>query len=233
MDLLSNRNLRILGIVIAVLLIALAFYPGTLTTPYVQETPQQYTNTLVPEWDVDNDPTVYQYDELSPVAQEIFDRTRNVKASSEDTPGYTLDVCRDFMLICDGYHEDELPDEFTYSLSNEAHVIVEDGNESYVLRTGTSLHGNYFFITPSGIDALLSFLILFSVAVATVVVVVKSQNEYLLKGTVSGGAVIGALAFLAPYLEMLELVTASALRLLILTVPIIIAILIDVLEARS
>lgn len=209
MDQLSTRNLRILGIVIAVLLVALAFYPGTLTSPHVQENPQQYTNTLVSEWEGDDDPAVYQYGELSPVAQEIFDRTRNRLR-------YTPDICRGFMLICDGYYEDELPDEFTYTLNSEAYVIIEDGNESYILQTGTFSHGDYFIFTPSLMDALYSFLILLTVAAVTVAVVVKNPNERMLKGTVGGGAMVGAFAFLAPYLELLELITASSLRLLLI-----------------
>jgi len=210
MELPSSRTLQILGIVTAVLLVALLFYPGTFSPPYTEIHADQYSHTLVSEPEGEGELPVYEYDELSPVAQEMFDRTRNAEGS------YTPNVCQEFMLVCDEYREDELPDEFTYGsyLSpSEAHVIVEDGNESYVLKTGGNNQADWF-LSPGG---LLSFVTLIPSAIFIVFVVGAARihgtatADRVLGATTAGGATVGVLAVLAPYLEMFGLITAETL----------------------
>jgi len=95
----SHRHLRVAGIVLAVLLLGLTVYPGTLTTPYVtgEDTPR-YAHTVVPEPSAEykevtseHDPEVYQYEDLSLTAQELFDRTRAAEPRPNGERRYTPD----------------------------------------------------------------------------------------------------------------------------------------------
>lgn len=221
MGVLSSRNLQILGVLTAVLLVGLLFYPGTLVSPYTQDQPHQYNHMLVSEWDGDGDLSVYQYDELSPVAQELFDRARNTEPLGQPgTRSYQLDVCQDFMLICDTYYQEELPDEFTYGLNlppSEAHVIVEDGNERYILKTGGNDPGTWLF-APGALSSLFTLissamLIIFAVGVNHKLG--TTAGDRMLGIITAGGMMVGTLALLAPYLELSGLITAQGVRSLL------------------
>lgn len=221
----TRRRLRYLGIAVAVLLVVLALYPGTLASPYLspQET-TQYSHAVTPEssdtyeeWTEEFDPDYYRYEELSPEARELFDRTRTAEPSEHGWERtFTPRICRDVVLVCDGYVRGELPEEFTYGeelTPDEALVIVQHGEDRYLLKTGEFGHGDRFAlpIRPVGVWLTLLPLALFVGGVA-----VSATTDRALAGTVGGGALVGVLGFLAPYLEMIGVVPVPVLGGLLL-----------------
>ena len=222
----SRRLVRISGIFIAVLLIALAFYPGTLATPYVtaQDSPR-YAHTILPEsspiyeeYTDKYDPEVYRYDELSPVAQELFDRTRAAEPRPQYNGNrrYVPDVCGEFMLVCDGYAQDELPEEFTYGTElppEETLAFVEDGDDRYLLQTGYTDHVTLFAIP---FRLFIAWLTMFPLAAFVIVVAFTAESDRVLAGTIGAGALVAILSFLTPYLQMNGLGSAWTIRYLLL-----------------
>lgn len=221
-----HRLLRGSGIVIAVLLLGLASYPGTFATPYVtaQETPR-YTHTIVPEssplyeeYTEDSDHEVYQYDELSPVGQELFDRTRAAepRAQYNGERRYTPDVCRDFVLVCDEYSQDELPEQFTYGTEldyEDAFVFIADGDDRYLFQTGITGH---LFLAPFPVDFVIRWLTVLPLALFVAIVTRKATSDRVLGGTVGGGILVAAVGVLAPYIEMIGLGPARTIGILFL-----------------
>lgn len=221
----SRRLLRFSGIAVAVVLLGLAFYPGTLTSPYAtsQDT-LRYAHTIVPEsspqyeeYAEEHDPETLRYDELSPVARELFDRTKAAEPRSYDGERrYVPDVCRDFVLVCDTYSQDELPDEFTYGTEltyEEAFVFIEDGDDRYLLRTGITGH-LFFGSLPVGFVT--RWLTMLPLAAFVAVVTLRSESDRVLGGAVGGSAAVAALGFLAPYAEMAGLVSTWIIGVLLL-----------------
>lgn len=215
MTLPSNRLLRLSGALVAILLLGLASYTGTLASPYVTgQDSLQYSHAIVPETSAAYDEEVrpvYQYDELSPVAQTFVDRTR---AAPNDE--YIPNVCRDFMLVCDEYTRDELPDEFTYGKQlgyGEGLVFIEDGNDRFLLETGSTFHGLPFI----PVRLLSAWLTVLPLAVIVAVATFRSKNGRVHAGTVSTGVVVAALCLLAPYIEMAGLVSAQVIGLLLVS----------------
>lgn len=220
----SYRPLRVAGIVVAVLLLGLAVYPGTLTSPYVSgdDTPR-YAHTIVPESSAEyeevtseHDPEVYQYGGLSPTAQELFDRTRAAEPRPDGERRYIPTVCREFVLVCDEYAQDELPEEFTYGTElsyDEAFVIIEDGDNRYLLRTGITGH---LLFAPFPVGFALAVLTMLPLAVFVATVTFRSKSKRLLGGTVGGGALVATLGVVAPYIEMAGLLPTWVLGVVLL-----------------
>lgn len=226
MDRSSQRILRFSGLIVAVILLGLAFYPGTLATPYVtaQETPK-YAHTIIPEssplyeeYTEDYNHEVYQYDELSPVGQELFDQTR----AAEPRPQYNRerryipDVCRDFMLVCDKYSQDELPEQFTYGTEldyEEAFVFIEDGDDRYLLQTGITGH---LFFAPFPVDFVIRRLTVIPLAIFVAVVTLRSESDRVHGGAVVGGMLVATVGVLAPYMEMVGFGSARTIGVLFL-----------------
>lgn len=223
----SHRLLRLSGVAVAVVLLGLAFYPGTLATPYVtaDDTPK-YAHTIVPEsspvyeeYTEEYEPRVYQYDDLSPAGQEVFDRAR----AAEPRPQYSgerryvPDVCRDFVLVCDEYSRDELPEQFTYGTEltyEESLAFVEDGDDRYLLQTGITGH---LFFGPFPVRFVVAWLTMLPLAALVAVVTVRSGSDRALGGAVGGGALVAVLAVLTPYVEMVGLGSARTIRVALLT----------------
>ena len=212
----SHQFLRYSGIALVVVLLGLAFYPGTLTSPYVtgQDTPR-YAHAIVPEsspqyegYVEEHDTEVLRYDELSPMARELFDRTRAADPRNYDGEReFIPDVCRDFVLVCDAYPQDDLPDEFTYGTEltyEEAFVFIEDGDDRYLLRTGTTGH---LFFGPFPVDFVIRWLTFLPLAAFVAVVTLRSESDRVLGGAVVGSVAVAALGVLAPYVEMTGLVS--------------------------
>lgn len=211
--------LRVAGLVLAALLLALALYPGSFAAPYVADGPA-YDHTIVPEssplyddYTEGYDHEVYQYAALSPVAQELFDRTRTAEPREQynGERQYRPDVCRAFLLVCDSYAEDELPAEFTYGTElshEEAFVFVEDGDERYLLRTGTTDH---LFLAPFPTGFVLSWLTLLPLAAIVAIAAFRVEDERVLGGMIVGGTLVGAIGFGAPYVAFARLAPAWVL----------------------
>lgn len=220
----SHRPLRIAGIAVAVVVLGLAFYPGTLTSPYVtgEDTPR-YAHTMVPESSPqyeevtrEHDPEVYQYDELSPTGRELFDRTRAAEPRLYGERRYIPVVCRDFVLVCDAYARDQLPEEFTYGTEltyEEAFVFVEDGDDRYLLQTGITGH---LLFAPFPVGFALAWLTMLPLAGFVAVVTGRSESDRVLGGVVGGGAVVATLGVLAPYVEMAGLVSTWVIGVVLL-----------------
>lgn len=205
-----NRVLRVAGVVVALALVGLAFYPGTFATPYADD--YEYRHQIVPDTAADYENTVeqaqvYQYSELSPVAQTFVDRTR-----SAPNDVYVPTVCQDWTLTCDAYRADELPEEFTYGdelRTEEANVVIADGEERFLLQTGMVGHG--WFYLPFRL--LSAWLALLPLAVIVGRAAHWGMDDRALSLRVGGGAAVGCLAFAAPYVEMAGSVSGTAIGL--------------------
>lgn len=207
----SSRHLRIGGLVVAIVLFGLAAYPGTLAEPY--ETARgdpSYDHVVVPETSYiyeeyadDPDVETYRYDELSPTGQAVFDRTL-------DDPDREFEptVCKDFLLVCDAYPESELPPEFTYGTQLRPDValhFVEKDGERYLFQTGTINHAGLFGFSNT---LFLAWPTVIPLGLFVARVAVKSGDDRYVAGVTGFGAVVAALALVAPYLELFEVVAA-------------------------
>ncbi|MEF8974466.1 MAG: hypothetical protein V5A15_06200 [Haloarcula sp.] len=217
----SHRHVRLAGFVVAALLLALAVYPGTFGDPYVTASDSpKYAHTIVPEssplydeYTAGYDHEVYQYEELSPVAQELFDRTRAAEPREQynGERRYIPAVCRDFMLVCDTYYEDDLPEEFTYGTQldyEEAFVFIEDGSDRYLLQTGWTGQGGLFAFP---VRFALSLVTLVPLAGFIGLLAARSTDTGLLTGAVGGGILVAVASLVSPYLEMTGVVSGRAI----------------------
>ena len=205
MSLSIDRPLQIVGIGVSLLLLWLAFYPGTVASPYVAEDSYRYSHHILPETaagydDFIEEAPTHEYSELSPLAQTFVTRTRE-----SPTHEYTPTVCQEFMLSCDQYSQSELPGVFTYGdeLSpEEATVVIRDGEERFVLQTGMVGHG-WFSIPVRWLTACLTVvpLGLFVGAVA-----LRSKSRPLLSGAIGAGVLVALFSVAAPYIEMFVIV---------------------------
>ncbi|QZA88017.1 hypothetical protein K0C01_09450 [Salinarchaeum sp. IM2453] len=211
---------RILGIITAVLLIGCLFYLGSLAYPYIFSGGADYHHSVSPETDEHyedivhehNDTIeVHQYEELSPAAQEVFNRAK-VDGS------FTPDICQNYTIICDGYYKDELPDDFTYGegLSiDEAYDIIEQDDNRYLLLTGDRYHA-----TGPAIDRAVPQIVLWLTVVPLVLfigaVTFRAENEQLIQVAVSVGLGSMIVIIAAPYITMIGAISTFNLSLLFL-----------------
>lgn len=211
----SHRILQAAGLVLAVLLVGLAFYPGAVASPYVAEDSYRYNHQIVPETAAAYDETVeqartYRYSELSGTAQTFVDRTRAAPAGE-----YTPVVCQEFVLTCDEYSQDDLPPEFTYGedlQEEDASVVIRDGDEAFLFQTGMVGHG--WFRLP--LRFLTASLLLLPLAGVVSLAAIRSESERVLAGAAGAGAIIASLAVATPYIEMYGLLDAQTTGLLLL-----------------
>lgn len=211
----SNRTLQIVGIAVAVLLLWLAFYPGTVASPYVAEDSYRYHHQIVPETAAEYNETVeqaptYRYSELSPTAQTFVDRTRAAPDNE-----YTPVVCQEFVLTCDAYTQDELPEEFTYGEEldlKEAAVVIQQGDDQFLLQTGMVGHG--WFDLPFRL--LTAWLTMIPLGIFVGWVALTSERERMRAGAIGAGAVVAIVGFAAPYIEMVDVLEARTIGFLLL-----------------
>lgn len=225
----SNRwddiGLVVVAVVVFLLLGSLAFYPGTFALGY-DDNVWEYEHEIEArsgedvtrggafEPATDLEYPSYRYEELSPTAQELFDRTRTTDSST-----YTPDVCRDYVLICNGYYDEELPSEFTYgqSLDNASlYTAIEYEGANYLLRTGTAAEPNApNFLYGFNLFLFRGLLLLHAGALATATVVQLSDRGLSANGKaytllVGGGVVAATVGFLLPYIQLSGLVSGEA-----------------------
>ena len=206
-----GRHLRIAGLVVAIILLGLAAYPGTLAEPYeTARNSPAYDHTILSESSVtyeeyadDPDIETYRYDELSPAGQELFDRTL-------DAPDRTYEptVCEDFLLVCDAYPESELPPEFTYGTQLPPDValhFVEKDGERYLFQTGLVNQATLFGFSNT---LFLAWPAVIPLGLFVARAAVKSGDDRYVAAVTAFGAVVAALALVAPYLELFEVVSA-------------------------
>lgn len=213
------RSLRIVGLVVAALLLALAAYPGTLASPY--ETARgdpSYDHAIVSPSSVTyeeyaSSPGIetYQYQELSPAARGVFDRT----LSAPDRE-FEPTVCEEFLVVCDAYAKSEMPAEFTYDTglrAEQALQFVERDGERYLLRTGHIGHAGLF-----GFSSLLFFAWPTVIPLGIFVgrTALNTEHAGYAVGVVGFGALVATLSLLAPYLELFDVVSAFSVGVTVL-----------------
>lgn len=222
------------AVVVILLLIGLTFYSGTLALGYdissyayeheIEAGPgDNVTSEVAFETGTDTEEITYRYEELSPIAQEFFDTTR-----AADSATYTPNICMDYVLVCNGYYEEELPTEFTYggSLDNASlYTIIEYDGDSYLLRTGTSYAPNLFNIAYGYSMVLFrAFLFLHAGVIATATLFQlsgrwKSADDKTYANLVGGGVVAATVGFLMPYVQLSGLVSNwDSMTLLAMTI---------------
>lgn len=222
----------VVAVVVFLLLGGLAFYPGTLALGYdddfweyeheIEAGPgDNVTSEVAFETGTDTEEITYRYEELSPIAQEFFDQTRTA-----DSATYTPNICTDYVLVCNGYYEEELPTEFTYgqSLDNASlYTIIEYDGDSYLLRTGTAYEpNNPNFLYGFNMLFFRGFLLLHAGAIVTATLVRlsgrwKSVDDETYVDLVGGGVVSATVGFLLPYVELSGLVSGEASMTLLAT----------------
>ena len=220
-SILSTSNLRLAGVFVALLLVASGFYPGAFWSPYSNDhyefTVAPESSTMYEEYTEYYDPEVLQYEDLSPAAQAFIERA---KAGEPEGNGwgrsYEPTVCHEFLLVCDEVPREALPEEFGYgfSLSEDAAFhIIEEGDERYLLETGTVESG---FFGPVPIGFIVGWLTVVPLGLFVGVVTVRSERDRLRRGLIGGGLAVAVLGLLAPYLEMFVGVSAVTLGLVCL-----------------
>lgn len=244
----STSSIRVVRIVVAACLIGLAFYTGTVASPYVDTGLNGFYDNKIVNEAADSDSlevpdevylgtgamhnpqveengsvvveevNVYQYSELSPTAREIFDDTRTA-----DTGIYSLTLCREWVLVCDGIPRSSVPDEFTYgavghNFGQTPLTIIQTEEQTYLLRTGAAWHGDGWDIT--GLFAVAfsrgTLLLIGSVMLYYAIRPTAARKDGVGTYDIGFGMLIGGLAAGAPYLHMAGVSDVSSVRLLLL-----------------
>ncbi|MFC5133659.1 MULTISPECIES: hypothetical protein [Haloferacaceae] len=223
---------RLLRLALAVSLISLVFfYPGAISSPYSDTgLTGYYSNQIVERGDsvesidhaeVTDETSVYRYDELSPVAKEVFDETR----SAEGDP-FTITICHDWAVVCDEYYASDVPGEFEYGAvghnvdENELYTIIEDDGEAYLLQTGALGHGDGWDLSGLPLMVLSSLMVLLVSGVLfhnTIRPPNPDGDGFVSHDTVFG-SLIGLFALAVPYLHMGDVLTVHQSRVLIVGV---------------
>lgn len=221
----SNRRtdvgLMIAAVVVALFVGTLAFYSGVLAPGYnsnvqnyehsIEAGPGENVTSEVELGDgTDLEHITYRYEELSPIAQELFDRTRTA-----DSATYTPDICREHVVVCDGYYQDELPSEFRYGAGLDdasLYTIIEYDGDEYLLRTGspyTHNNPNFFYGFLSMFFRGLLILHAGALVIATLMRWRQetSTNTQLYTILIGTGVLVGIVGFSIPYIEMAGLVS--------------------------
>lgn len=223
----------LIRVVLAVALISLIFYyPGAIASPYDDPIFEGYYDNEIVEQasdvesvehsEVTDETAVYQYSELSPVAKEIFDKTR-----SDESNSYTILICHDWTLTCDEYYASELPAEFQYGAvgnnvdESELYTVIEDEGEAYVLQTGALWHADPGWIMLSDQDHLILLSSLMVLLVSGVLLYKtirppKPDGNGFASWDIALACFIGIFALAVPYLHMRDIISVYWSYILIL-----------------
>jgi len=226
-DLLSVRGLIRVGVALA--LIGLVFsYSGALASPYHDTGLDGYYDNQIVEQassvesiehsTVTSQTPVYQYSELSPVAKEVFDKTR-----SDEDNAFTITICNDWTLTCDEYYESEVPDEFQYGAvghnvgESELYSVIKYDGNTYVLQTGALGHGDGWDLSglPLFLSSSLMLLLVSGILIHNAVRPPERSDAGVGFWDVVIACLIGVFAFAVPYLHMWDIFPVSFSRVLI------------------
>lgn len=216
-------------IALALALTGLIFsYPGAISSPYSDTGLDGYYDNEIVEQASDvesiehptvtDETSVYQYSELSPVAKEVFDKTR-----SDADNAFTIVICHEWTLSCDEYYESEIPDEFQYGAvghnvdESELYTVIEYEREAYVLQTGALGHGDGWDLSglPLVLSSSLMVLLVSGVLVHNAIRPPKHSSTGFSSWDVVVASLIGSFALAVPYLHMWDILTVSWSRVLI------------------
>jgi len=226
-DHLTIRGLIRVGVGLA--LVGLIFsYPGAISSPYTDTGLDGYYDNQIVEQASDvesiehptvtDETSVYQYRELSPVAKDVFDKTR----SDEDNI-FTIVICHDWAVVCDEYYESEVPDEFQYGAvghnvdESELYTVIEDEGEAYVLQTGALGHGDGWDLSdlPLVLSSSLMVLLVSGVLIHNAIRPPEYGGTRFASLDVVVAFLIGIFALSVPYLHMWDVLTVNRSRVLI------------------
>jgi hypothetical protein len=229
-DRLTVRGLIRLALVVSLVSLIL-FYPGAISSPYSDTgLTGYYSNQIVESGDdvesiehsgVTTETSVYRYDELSPVAREVFDETRSAEDDS-----FTIEICHDWTVVCDEYYESEVPEAFQYGAvghnvdENELYTIIEDDGGAYLLQTGALGHGDGWDLSglPLMILSSLMVLLVSGVLLHNTIRPPKPDGDGFVSHDTLFGSLIGLFALAVPYLHMGGVLTVQQSRVLIVGV---------------
>ena len=214
---LPDDPLRIAGLCVAIALLALAAYPGTLAEPYdTARGDPSYFHTIVredsstyEEYAAEVD-TTYRYEELSPAGQRFFDRALEAPRVGGGQRRFEPTVCAGFVLTCDAYAQSDLPPEFTYGTQlppDFALQFVEKGGERYLLQTGFINHAGLFGFSNA---LFLAWPTVIPLGLFVGRTTLRSGSDRFQAGVTAFGAFVAVAAVAAPYLDMFDV--ASVLR---------------------
>ena len=226
-DRLTTRGL--IRVVVALALVGLILsYPGVISSPYSDTGLNGYYDNKIVEQASDveliehptvtDETSVYQYNELSPVAKEVFDNTR-----SDEDKLFTIVICHDWALTCDEYYESEVPGEFQYGAvghnvdESELYTVIENEGEVYVLQTGALGHGDGWDLSglPLVLSSSLMVLLVSGVLIHNVIRPPEHSSNRFTPWDVVVASLIGIFALAVPYLHMWDVVTVNESRMLI------------------
>lgn len=206
------------AVLVALLLVALPFYPGTFSPGHdpnsykykhqIEEGPtENVTGNLDLGGETDVEHITYEYEELSPIAQVLFERTLNAESLT-----HTPVVCEEYVLVCDSYYKHDLPSEFKYGAAWEEdelyYSIIEFNGSQYLLQTGVLSPGageNFLIAILAFFFRALTLLLGGAIITATVIRLSDRWTDgdgSRYSALVGAGAIFAALGFLTPYLEM-------------------------------
>lgn len=214
------------AVVVALLLVGLPFYPGTFSPGYdtnshiyehaIEAGPADgVADELELEAGTEPEDITYEYEALSPAARALFDRT----LSADPTP-YVPAVCHNYVLVCDGYFEEELPSEFVYGAGPQdefRYSVIEYDGDRYLLRTGSiGYHNSPNFLYGFVWLFLRGAMLVHAALLAGATLVRLSERWAGADGRgyvalVAGGALLAAVGFLTPYLEILGVAGAGTI----------------------
>ena len=219
----------LIRIALALALIGLIFYyPGAISSPYSDAgLAGYYDNQIVEQaddidsidhYEVTDETSVYQYNELSPVAKDVFDKTRSAVGDS-----FTIVLCHEWTLTCDKYYESEIPDEFQYGIvghnvdENELYTVVEYEGEAYVLQTGAlgPVAGWDLSGLPLVVSSSLMVLLVSGVLVHNAIKPPEQTGNGFAAWDIGAALLVGTFALAVPYLHMWEILSVHWSRRLI------------------
>jgi len=209
----------LIQIALALALIGLIFsYPGAISSPYSDTgLAGYYDNQIVERANdiesiehsaVTDETSVYQYNELPPVAKEVFDKTRSATDDS-----FTIVLCHEWTLTCDEYYESDVPDEFQYGImgdnvdKNKLYTVVEDEGEAYELQTGAlrPIAGWDLSGLPLVISSSLMVLLVSGVLVHNAIKPPEQIGNGFAAWDIGAALLVGTFALAVPYLHMWDI----------------------------
>lgn len=227
----SNR-LTVRGLIRAAVAFALIglifFYPGTISSPYSDTGLNGYYDNRIVEQANDiesiehtavtDETSVYQYNELSPVAKDVFDKTRSAADDS-----FTIVLCHRWTLTCDEYYESDVPDEFQYGAvghdadESELYTLVEDDGEAYVLQTGALGHADGWDLSglPLVISSSLMILSISGVLIHNTIRPPEQSGKCFAAWDIGAAFLMGVFALAVPYFHMWDILSVHWSRRLI------------------
>lgn len=139
------NQIRILGILLAIIIFGISVYAGSLADPYHDRDYKVSVNNQTDNYNISeygqvshhstDKPARYDYSELSDSSKRMFDQNTGIKKIEKGIleGRYDANVCREFTVVCNAYNPDNLPNEFNYDerINQEGIIVEKDDKEHY------------------------------------------------------------------------------------------------------